>query len=143
MNGGSSGIAFLHPETDVNSREAACCCIFRNRTSERVAVCRESTRITRSVDGLELHGGQGHGHTTIARGLVGCVACGICLGIAGFIRCPRGPRLGAGQRAQAFGRPLALPWGRTLPAVSVLAVAPIVTTANLLQGSLSICLSTF
>jgi hypothetical protein len=51
--------------------------------------------------------------------------------------------IGAGQRAQAFGRPLALPWGRTLPAVSVLAVAPIVTTANLLQGSLSICLSTF
>jgi hypothetical protein len=49
------------------------------------------------VDGLELHGGQGHGHTTIARGLVGCVACGICLGIAGFIRCPRGPRLGEGR----------------------------------------------
>jgi hypothetical protein len=51
------------------------------------------------------HGGQGRGHTQPLRGvwLVGCVAWRG--GIAGFIRCPRGPRhaIGAGQPSARAG----------------------------------------
>jgi hypothetical protein len=58
-----------------------------------------------------------------------------------------GTRLGqvSRQRARAWRGvwpSLALPWGRTLPAASLLAVAPIVSWFTT-HGSLSTCLSTF